>query len=81
LSDFILDQHLAIPTGAVSGYPLRAASLVNQAIGVLIGRGYTPEQALGHLDAEADRARADRHVVAQRILARLSTTDDAGADP
>jgi hypothetical protein len=81
VSDFTLDQHLAIPTGAVSGYPLRAASLVNQAIGVLIGRGYTPEQALGHLDAEADRARADRHVVAQRILARLSTTDDAGADP
>ncbi|BDX33516.1 hypothetical protein TUM20985_40630 [Mycobacterium antarcticum] len=79
-SDFTMDQHLAIPTGAVSGNPLRAATLVNQAIGVLIGRGYSPEQALGHLDAEAARARTDRRVVAQRILARLSARDEDGTE-
>ena len=80
LSDFTMDRHLAIPTGAVSGNSLRAASLVNQAIGVLIGRGYTPEQALGHLDAEAARAGTDHRVVAQRILARLSAPDEDDTD-
>ena len=41
-SDFALDQHLSVPAGSDAGTSLRAASVINQAIGVLIGRGYTP---------------------------------------
>ena len=73
LSDYVIDGHLAIPpveprTG------LLEATLINQAVGVLIGRGYTPEQAVGELDTRAARAGLDRAGAAQRILAEPSVT-------
>jgi len=46
LTDFVLDQHLAIPAGSHIGTHLAADSVINQAIGVLIGRGYTPSKPL-----------------------------------
>jgi hypothetical protein len=67
-SDFALDQHLNVPAGT----SLRAASVINQAIGVLIGRGYTPRQAHSKLDTQADRARTDRDTAAQVILDTLT---------
>ncbi|MBJ7336117.1 hypothetical protein [Mycolicibacterium sp.] len=81
LNDFVLDQHLAVPAPEESQTALLEASLVNQAIGVLVGRGYTPERALGHLDAEAARTRTDRHAAAERILAGLSAVDADEDDP
>jgi hypothetical protein len=69
LSDFVLDQHLPIPAerGAVTS--LFEASVINQAIGALIGQGYTPEQAERHLIAEGADAGISRHAVGLRILA------------
>jgi hypothetical protein len=69
LSDFVLDQHLTIPAGSDSGAQLSAASVINQAIGVLIGFGYTPQQADRRLDTQAAHAGTDRYAAAQLILA------------
>ena len=71
-SDFALDQHLSAPAGSDAGTSLRAASVINQAIGVLIGRGYTPRHAHSKLDTQADRARTDRDTAAQVILDTLT---------
>jgi len=75
-SDFALDQHLNVPAGT----SLRAASVINQAIGVLIGRGYTPRQAHSKLDTQADRARTDRDTAAQVILDTLTAQDPVHAE-
>jgi hypothetical protein len=56
LSDFLLDQHLGPPAEADRHGGVLGASLLNQAIGVLIGRGYSPEQAELEIDARAAAA-------------------------
>ena len=76
LSDFILDQHLTVAAGSLPEGQLRAASAINQAIGVLIGRGYTPQQAHWELDTQAAHAGTDRHTAAYHILAKINTGDD-----
>ena len=78
-SDFALDQHL-IPAGSDAGTYLRAASVINQAIGVLIGRGYTLQQAHRELDTQVDSAGIDRHTTAQFILDTLTAEDPADAE-
>jgi hypothetical protein len=78
-SDFALDQHLSVPAGSDDGASLRAASVINQAIGVLIGRGYTPRQANSKLDTHADGPGTDRHTTAQFILDTLTAADPADA--
>jgi hypothetical protein len=79
-SDFALDQHLSVPAGSDAGTYLRAASVINQAIGVLIGRGYTPGQAHSKLDTQADGAGTERHTAAQFILDTLTAEDPADAE-
>jgi len=79
-SDFALDQHLSAPAGSDAGTSLRAASAINQAIGVLIGRGYTPRQAQSKLDTQADGAGTDRDAAAQVILDTLTAADPADAE-
>ena len=79
-SDFALDQHLGVPAGSDAGTSLRAASVINQAIGVLIGRGYTPRQAHSKLDTQADGAGTDRYTTAQFILDTLTAADPADAE-
>ncbi|MGP0080891.1 hypothetical protein [Mycobacterium sp.] len=79
-SDFVLDQHLSVPDGSDTGIYLRAASVINQAIGVLIGRGHTPGQAHRELDIRADSAGTDRHTTAQFILDTLTAEDPADAE-
>jgi hypothetical protein len=66
--DFVLDQHLSLPAGSGTGTYLRTASVINQAIGVLIGRGYTPGQADRELNTRAGGTGIDRHTAAQFIL-------------
>ena len=78
--DFALDQHLSVPAGSDAGTYLRAASVINQAIGVLIGRGYTPGQAHRELDTHADGAGTDRHTAAQFILDTLTAADPGDAE-
>ena len=79
-SDFALDQHLSVPAGSDAGTYLRAASVINQAIGVLIGRGYTLQQAHRELDTQVDSAGIDRHTTAQFILDTLTAEDPADAE-
>jgi hypothetical protein len=71
LSDFVLDQHLQPSAERFSATELFEFSVVNQAIGALIGRGHTPEQAERHLTAEAADAGISLHAVGLRILAGL----------
>jgi hypothetical protein len=80
LSDFVLDQHLNIPSPSNTGTQLHAASIINQAMGVLIGRGHTPEQAHRQLDSQAADAGTDRRAAAQLILATLTATDIEDVD-
>jgi hypothetical protein len=47
-------------------------SVINQAIGALIGQGYTPEQAERHLTAQSADAGISRHAIGLRILAGLN---------
>lgn len=72
LTDYVLDQQLHLPAQPDATLTLLTASLINQAIGVLMGRGHTPEQAHQELDAYAARAGTDRAVAAARILAALT---------
>ncbi len=70
-SDFTLDRHLRVPWGSEARMTLRAASVMNQVIGVLIGRGYTPVQARREFDLQTDAAATDPHTAAQIILDKL----------
>ena len=79
-SDFALDQHLSVPDGSDARAYLRATSVVNQAIGVLIGRGYTPGKAHRELEIRADGAGTDRHTAAQVILDTVTAEDPADAE-
>lgn len=76
LTDFEIDGHLPVPAPDASGSVVRSASLINQAIGVLIGRGYTPEDADREIDARATAAGHTRVEAADTILTEL-----AGGDP
>jgi hypothetical protein len=72
LSDFVLDQHLPAPAERGAATSLFEASVINQAIGALIGQGYTPEQAERHLTAQSADAGISRHAIGRRILAGLN---------
>lgn len=82
LSDFALDQHLSVPATTDSDGGVQAASLVNQAIGVLLARGYTPEQAELEIDARATAAGHSRSEAATIVLAGPADDDkDPTRDP
>lgn len=76
LSNIILDRDLALPVEHRGAPRLCEASVVNQAIGALLGQGYSPEQAERRL-APVDAA-GSRYAVAHRILADLAAP---GSDP
>jgi len=71
LSDIAVDEHL-VAGGLDTVESVAARSVINQALGVLLGRGMTPEQADGELDAQAAAASTDRHTAAARILTYLT---------
>ncbi len=71
--EYALDQHLSTIDLVPTGPPLRVASVVNQAIGVLIGRGHPPEQAREELAALALAAGTGPHGAAVDLLRCLST--------
>jgi len=76
LTDFPLDEHLAAAAEPDTATPLAAESMINQAIGVLIGRDYTAQQAHGALDARSALGGTDRLTAAHLILARLTLGGD-----
>jgi hypothetical protein len=72
LDDIGLDTDLGagVPARAVSS--LSSLSIINQAVGVLVGRGLTPEEALAELDTVGSRPALDRHANAVDVLDSLS---------
>lgn len=75
LGNFVLDRHLHRTDEPADDRSVQTASVVDQAIGVLLGRGYTPEQAVLELDARAVDAGKNRADTARVILSNLPTTD------
>lgn len=80
LDEYALDQHL--PTIGTSSTPptIHATSVINQAIGVLVGSGHPPEEAHQRLTAQAVDAGVDRYGAAVRILTALSSDADTEID-
>lgn len=76
MTEFALDHHLAGPStlenDAITEF------LVNQAIGVLLGRGKTPQQAIATLDAMAARDRVHRRTAASALLDDLAQREPEG---
>jgi len=80
---FVLDEDLTVPHDPAAPSGLKTQSTVDQAVGVLIGRGDTPGQAYQHLDRLAADAGVDRLTAAEAILAELdgpSRTDPDADD-
>ncbi len=71
LTDFAVDQHVRPPPDPDAVESLHALSLINQAIGVLIGQGYRPADAGRALDARAAAAGHTRQDAARVILRGL----------
>ncbi|MDT4918062.1 MAG: hypothetical protein QOH89_2762 [Pseudonocardiales bacterium] len=76
LIDFVLDDHLRLPASRHPADTVLSSSVVNQAVGLLLGRGYTPERAAHEIDVRAATAGHSRFEAAQRVL-----TDPPGGDP
>ena len=76
--DLVLDQHLAVPAEAGG---LARVAVISQAIGVLLARGLSPEQALDAVDATAARADVDRRGAAELLLAQTHNTTTGATDP
>jgi hypothetical protein len=68
-----LDDDLAGAIHLHQAESLRSQSTINQAVGVLIGRGRTPDQAQAELDGRAADTRTHRYEAAVGLLASLST--------
>jgi hypothetical protein len=72
--DVRLDSDLVPPESTADGVGLDELTVRNQAIGVLLDRGHTVEQARSELDRQARSAGLTPLMVAQRVIA--STTPD-----
>jgi hypothetical protein len=68
--DFTLDEHRSLPTNSTARFS--DLSSINQALGVLIEQGSTPEQAERELTARAATARIELAAAAALILAALT---------
>jgi len=79
LADVGLDLDLDLDPRARSGVatPLSSLSSIDQAIGVLVGRGHTPEETLVELETLAARFGGDRHAAALEILDALQPKGSA----
>ncbi len=72
LLDFPLDEHRTLPPSYSYPGPVAAMSDINQALGVLIGRGSTPDQAERDLYERAATAGIDLGGAAGLVLAALT---------
>lgn len=79
-TEFVLDQHRTAAARSTFEGQLREASAINQAIGVLIGRGRTPQQANAELSTTAANRSMDRHTAARRILNEITASIDERFD-
>lgn len=75
LADFVMDEHLSLAFEPRTGESLIAASAINQAVGVLIGQGHTPDEARRRLEERANRASTHLDAAAALILGTISSAD------
>lgn len=75
LADFRLDEQRTLISSYTNSSHLGATSDINQVLGVLIGRGSTPEQAERDLHERAAAAGIDLLGAATLILAALTPPD------
>lgn len=80
LSEIVLDDHLVPPANSPGG-GLAALSSIQQAIGVLVALGRTPEQAERNLTARARRAGTSRFATAASLLDAHRAADRAQRPP
>lgn len=74
LSDLVLDAHLdefEIRSSAAGMTGLEALAIVNQALGVLLERGHTPDEARAELQRLADLDGGSTREAAERIVTDL----------
>jgi hypothetical protein len=81
LGDFRLDEHRTLPENITNPAALSAMSSIDQAIGVLIGRGSTLEQAERDLHARAASAGIEPLAAANLILAALACPNPEAERP
>ncbi len=68
LAEFVLDADVAELAATVAADALRTGRTIDQAIGVLIGRGHTPEEAVAELERLALEDSGNRLAAARAIL-------------
>lgn len=78
-SVIVLDENLVPPTLPALGTSLAVLSVVNQAIGVLIGRGHTPDQAREELERLSRVGGHGLSAGAEQILDRPGGQEDPDA--
>lgn len=73
----VLDGQVDSPADSVAGHGLEQHLAINQAIGILIGRGYTPESARNELHRLAAMDHGNLRSTAEAIIrsARSAPTD------
>ncbi len=75
LDAVVLDEHLVMPTpGSDGSASLREISALNQAIGMLIDQGTTPENAHSELTRLAEREGVSTHTAAGRLIEQFRAT-------
>lgn len=72
LGDLVLDRHLTTPDDHGAQGAMHVAAIIEQAVGVLIGRGHTAEQARVELDAQATATGTERYDAANFVLDSLT---------
>jgi len=77
VTDIVLDAHLVLPTYTDPRASLEAMASVDQAIGMLLGHGYTPEHAQRHIFQRAALTDVSTHAAADMIITELIETRPA----
>ncbi len=76
----VLDEHLAVPKSSDVVTGLQEHAIINQAIGVLIEDGHTPESGRAELRLRAELDDVALMVSAQRVLDGLTAPPATAAD-
>lgn len=76
-----LDQHVSLARAPDITGVVHADTAVHEAVGVLIDRGRTREEAFADLDTTAEAAHTDRVTEATVILAARAAQDASAGSP
>jgi hypothetical protein len=76
--DFVLDADVGELAATIAADDLRHGRAIDQAIGFLIGRGHTPEEAAAELERIASNDGGSRVAAAHVVLSSLDRGADGG---